>query len=560
MTAAEGNPLFIEEFLGMLVDDGRLVETADGSWSASADLGEVHIPASISALLTARLERLAPAERSVVERASVVGRVFEQAAVAELTDDPSGSGVTTSLLELVRKELILHEDTELTAGDAFKFRHILIRDAAYGALPKAERAVLHQRFADWLERTVGERVAEYPEILGYHLEQAHRYRAELGETGVSMAHLAGRAGAYLSTAGVRASERGDLSSAIGLFRRALPLTPAGHGRIELLINLRSTLRASGDRDDADAADAEAVALLAEYPDEGLEHHYRLTDAMLDFEGSSQEAREAFAYYERIGDAAGMLRALQVLFWDHALKGRFTAAVEVLDSAYELAVALERVDLAAGFVSNAAPSFVDSPLPVPEALDRCRVYLDLVGDDRQAQVMVLLAIGGLEAMTGVHDTWRRPFEAAKSIIDDLGLVVPLGAATYPVNLADAELAAGDPARVVDLLRASCSILGRLGFASLLSSLAPLTGQTLLALGQLDEVERYAMWGRELAASDDLDANARWRNVMSGLRSAQGHHREAITLAHESVSIMAASEFMDSRLTGQMVLARALRAAR
>ena len=69
----------------------------------------------------------------------------------------------------------------------------------------------------------------------------------------------------------------------------------------------------------------------------------------------------------------------------------------------------------------------------------------------------------------------------------------------------------------------------------------------------------MWGRELAAADDLDANARWRNVMSGLRSTQGHHREAIALAQESVSIMTASEFMDSRLTGQMVLARALRAA-
>ena len=174
-------------------------------------------------------------------------------------------------------------------------------------------------------------------------------------------------------------------------------------------------------------------------------------------------------------------------------------------------------------------------------------------------MVLLAIGGLEAMTGVRDTWRRPFEAAKSIIDDFGLIVPLGAATYPVNLADAELAAGDPARVVDLLRESCATVERLGLPLLLASLVPLTGQTLLALGQLDEAERYALWGQELATPDDIDASARWRNALAGLRSAQGRHDEAIALAGESVSIMAASEFVDSRLTGQMVLARALRAA-
>ena len=98
----------------------------------------------------------------------------------------------------MRKELVRPERSELSAGDAFKFRHILIRDAAYEALPKAERADLHERFADWLERTVGDRLAEYEEIVGYHLEQAHRYRTELGETGERCAALAERAGAHLA--------------------------------------------------------------------------------------------------------------------------------------------------------------------------------------------------------------------------------------------------------------------------------------------------------------------------------------------------------------------------
>ena len=144
----------------MLVDDGLLIASADGSWSAADDPCEaVRIPPSISALLSARLERLAPDERAVAERASVVGRVFEQAAVTELVDDALRPEVERNLLALVRKELVRRESTELSAGDAFKFRHILIRDAAYEALPKAERAVLHERFADWLERTVGARSA-----------------------------------------------------------------------------------------------------------------------------------------------------------------------------------------------------------------------------------------------------------------------------------------------------------------------------------------------------------------------------------------------------------------
>ena len=114
-------------------------------------------------------------------------------------------------------------------------------------------------------------------------------------------------------------------------------------------------------------------------------------------------------------------------------------------------------------------------------------------------------------------------------------------------------------MIELLRQSCRTLDRLALPTLLASLAPVTAAALLAIGQLDEVEHYATWGRDLAAPDDIDANARWRNALSGLRRIQGRSLEAIELARESVAIMADSEFLDSRMTGQMVLARALRAA-
>jgi tetratricopeptide (TPR) repeat protein len=265
--AAEGNPLYVEELLAMLVDDGLLRQQPDATWQASETIADVRVPPTISALLAARLERLGPAERSVAEAASVIGRVFEQAAVSELAEDALRPEVARSLLALVRKELVRPDRSEITAGDAFKFRHMLIRDAAYEALPKAERAVLHERFADWLERTAGDRLTELEEIHGYHLERAHHYRIELGETGAQVEQLGARAGERFATAGMRAYERGDTNAAAGLLGSAVDLggpnaspglilefgnaaarTSTGVGAgLEALARARDLGRAQGDR-------------------------------------------------------------------------------------------------------------------------------------------------------------------------------------------------------------------------------------------------------------------------------------------------------------------------
>ena len=110
--------------------------------------------------------------------------------------------------------------------DAFRFRHMLIRDAAYDGLPKAIRAELHERFAEWLE-SHGRDLLEFDEILGYHLEQAYTYRRELGASGEAGAALAERAAGPLARSGRRASARGDAPAAVRLFRRAAALLPAG---------------------------------------------------------------------------------------------------------------------------------------------------------------------------------------------------------------------------------------------------------------------------------------------------------------------------------------------
>ena len=159
--AAGGNPLFISEMLAM-----------------AAGNADVEVPPTLKALLAARLDQLDEAERRVLERGSVEGEIFHRGAVQALA--PEETQVTTRLAALVRRELIRPDRAQLAGDDGYRFRHLLIRDAAYDALPKAVRADLHARFADWLDEH-GQALVERDEIVGYHLEQAARYQAELGQ-------------------------------------------------------------------------------------------------------------------------------------------------------------------------------------------------------------------------------------------------------------------------------------------------------------------------------------------------------------------------------------------
>ena len=149
--AAEGNPLFLEELLGKLMDDGVLV-LADGTWSAPADVRQLAIPSTIQALLAARLDGLSGGERSVIERASVEGKTFHRGAVTELAPEPLRGQVPDRLASLMRMELVRPDQASFPGEEAYRFRHLLIRDAAYQALAKQTRSELHERFAGWLAR------------------------------------------------------------------------------------------------------------------------------------------------------------------------------------------------------------------------------------------------------------------------------------------------------------------------------------------------------------------------------------------------------------------------
>ena len=255
--AAEGNPLFVEEMLRKLIDE-RLLERDNGHWSARGDLSEVAVPGTINALLSARLDQLELEERAVIQRASVVGKIFWWGAVTELSPEDDRPRVGSHLQTLLRKELV-HPDRSGFAGeDAFRFSHILVRDAAYGSMPKRSRADLHQRFAGWLERKAGDRIAEFEEIVGYHLEHAYRYEAELGPVDDEARAVAEAAAERLAAAGRRALANWDLSATENLLSRAVDLLPPNDPRrLDLLRDLGMALGQS-DIPRAEAVLTEAV--------------------------------------------------------------------------------------------------------------------------------------------------------------------------------------------------------------------------------------------------------------------------------------------------------------
>ena len=198
--AAGGNPLFVSEMLALT--------------------GTFRVPPTLQALLAARLDQLEPTERRVLERGAVEGEIFHRSAVQALAADQPQ--LSHHLAALVRKGLIRPDKPQIAGEDAFRFRHLLIRDAAYEALPKAVRADLHERFAGWLGDRGGSLV-ELDELLGYHLEQAVRYRDELGTPAEIERRDAARH--HLVAAGRTAFAREDHVAAISMLERAVGLRP-----------------------------------------------------------------------------------------------------------------------------------------------------------------------------------------------------------------------------------------------------------------------------------------------------------------------------------------------
>ena len=339
---ADGNPLFVEEMISMLIDDGLLVQDR-GRWIAREGISSVRVPPTIHALLSARLDQLRDDERAIVERAAVAGKVFQEDAVVELSFGAARADVGHALAGLMRKELIRPERAEL-GGRTYRFRHLLIRDAAYDSIPKEARADYHERFAGWLERTTGRRAIEYEEVLGYHLEQAYRYRAELGPVDDAARTTAAEAAKRLGSAGRRAFLRSDAPAGVNLISRAVALLPPDDPlRVELVPNVRVVQGLDIDLSWADRVLTGAIEAAATTGDRRLAAHAVVQRGLLrlftewDVEPDEliDAAERSADAFEELDDELGQARAWRLKAQSHYLARHGAACAAASERALEL---------------------------------------------------------------------------------------------------------------------------------------------------------------------------------------------------------------------------------
>jgi DNA-binding SARP family transcriptional activator len=549
---AGGNPLYLEQLAVSLSE-----QSGSDIWPA--------LPPTIQALLSARLQRLGPGASSVLVRAAIVGKDFGEREVWELLPAEARAPLSRNLQALVAKGLV-QRGPPSGGPQEYGFRHILIQEAAYRSIPKSLRAELHHRYADWLEATA-EPFPGRSEIIGYHLERSVRYRNELWPANPESGALSRRAAGHLDTAGVAAHDRGDDVAAVNLLDRAVALLPGDDPALgRLYTSLGSALTEAGRFERAEAALYHAQRITAADGDERQHAHARVEtlllhlrvnpgEAIIDIARALPELRREF---EVTQDDLGICNTLQLeaaLHWDHSRSG---AAEYAWQRAADYARKVNDRRQLAYIFSWLASAVLWGPTSALEGIQRCKDYLDEIGNHPIGKAEILLNQAGLYAMQDDFAAAQATLNTAKSLLETLGPTMP-AVMTEPAALI--AMLAGDPATAEKYLRAEYDSLYQMGERRVLATTAATLARAIAAQGpsRYDEAIRLIAISQEAGADGDLSTQAVGQGLYARILADRGRYREAEELARSAAALAAQTDLLSEHADTLLELAHVLAAA-
>jgi class 3 adenylate cyclase/tetratricopeptide (TPR) repeat protein len=565
VASAGGNPLFLEQTLSMWQDDGTLLHGPSG-WVLVRRPEGVSIPPSIQALLAARLDSLVERERAVLERGAVVGQVFPALAVEAMTSEGIRPGIGAALGLLERRRLIRPDDASTPEDPTFAFVHLLVRDAAYAGMLKRLRADLHERFADWLLARAGDRLPEFEEIVGHHLEQSFRNLLELGPADERTAALRSRAAEHLIASARRAFATNDMRGAALLFDRANDLLSDDDARLpDALLSQGTALVETGAFERARSVFARADEVAHPMRDQRtltLIRLARIRLALMDETTVSagdlgSVAESAVDHFLSEEDDFGLARALHTLGEVHWLQGHFADAER---SFQEAVVHAERISEEREVRDNLAWLAVGAytgPIDVDAGLARCAEITRRAQGDRLIDAFTKHCEGGLLAMRGDFREAREVIQEGRGILEDFGWVTEEAGASQVS--AHVEILAGDMAAAERELRRGCEVLVHMGERGYLSTTAGILANVLASMDDLDEAERFIALSVDAGSPDDATTQVEWRMARAEVLLRRGDVVAAVRVASEAVEIADGTDSLNLRGNARRQLARAFQAA-
>jgi class 3 adenylate cyclase/tetratricopeptide (TPR) repeat protein len=547
--AAEGNPLFVEQMAAMAAE--------------SPSDGELAVPPSIHALLAERLDRLTPDEQAVIRRASVIGRDFSARDVAALSPPEDRPLVARHLLSLLRKGLV-HPDVSRTGPeDRFRFHHALVGDTAYDGLPKETRADLHERLADQIQQTAAERVGELEEIVGYHLEQAFRSRAELGRSDEHTEAIAARAAAQLGIAGRRAFDRGDLRAAASLIGRASALLPPTHpDRLELAPLHVLALMVAGRLPEAEDVVSKALSAACDAGARGVEARCLVVRANLRFfthpadavADAQRVAARAIQTFDELGDQVGLAHAWRLLAYADATRGRWADTVERYNRALDHAERSGDRREQSNILSLLPLALCYGPTPAEEAIARCEEIRERTRDDTRLQAGVAAFLAPLHAMRGRFEQARAHGTESTALLEELGALSWLASAR--AHLGQVEMLAGRPDAAERELRLAHHTFDQIGDGVNAAAAAALLADALAAQGRHAEADGWSEAADESVLADDVHARVVWGAARAKALARAENLDQAERLARDTVVLADATDALNMRADASLALATVL----